>query len=176
MLLLVILVLKWAIQSSYSEFTHQRKRLSLLKYKWENGTVNPASSIMAHEGSGANKERQEKPHAHYAGYTSWWKYVVAWFRDRLKLITYEVKDSTLIEKWIACLWSGKWTKTQLFIQWKIRYVMTELSSEVIALTYKPRKKDPLRITVYSTLPNNLWKIVKAVLSIFFFWRPLCICR
>nr|MBS9408529.1 beta-propeller fold lactonase family protein [Streptococcus oralis] len=30
----------------------------------EAGTVNAATSIMAHEGSGPNKERQEKPHAH----------------------------------------------------------------------------------------------------------------
>lgn len=35
----------------------------------EDGSVNPATSIITHKGSGLNKEKQEKPHAHYAGYT-----------------------------------------------------------------------------------------------------------
>lgn len=52
---------------------------------------------MAHEGSYPNKERQEKPHAHYAGYTPDEKYVVGVDLGIDKIITYEVKDSTLTE-------------------------------------------------------------------------------
>ncbi len=43
------------------------------------------------------EERQEKPHAHYAGYTPDEKYVVGVDLGIDKIITYEVKDSTLIE-------------------------------------------------------------------------------
>ena len=53
------------------------------------GTVNPITSIMANEGSGPNKERQEKPHAHYAGYTPDEKYVVGVDLGIDKIITYE---------------------------------------------------------------------------------------
>ena len=40
-----------------------------------NGSLEPVSSIIQHEGSGPDKERQEKPHVHYAGFTPDEKYV-----------------------------------------------------------------------------------------------------
>ena len=75
---------------------------------------------MAHEGSGPNKERQEKPHAHYAGYTPDEKYVVGVDLGIDKIITYEVKDSTLIEVNSLSVNPGR-TKTHCFSsKWKIR--------------------------------------------------------
>ncbi|MEC2468389.1 lactonase family protein [Bacillus cereus] len=121
----------------------------------ENGTVNPASSIMAHEGSGPNKERQEKPHAHYAGYTPDEKYVVGVDLGIDKIITYEVKDSTLIEVNSLSVNPGSGPRHIAFHpNGKYAYVMTELSSEVIALTYNSEEGSFTELQYISTLPEQ----------------------
>src|SRR5690606_18629820 len=58
------------------------------------GTINPAASVMKHEGSGPD-ERQEKPHTHYAGFTPNEKYVVAVDLGADKVFTYELTDGKL---------------------------------------------------------------------------------
>ncbi|HDR7985932.1 TPA: lactonase family protein [Bacillus cereus] len=121
----------------------------------ENGTVNPTSSIMAHEGSGPNKERQEKPHAHYAGYTPDEKYVVGVDLGIDKIITYEVKDSTLIEVNNLSVNPGSGPRHIAFHpNGKYAYVMTELSSEVIALTYNSEEGSFTELQYISTLPEQ----------------------
>ena len=121
----------------------------------EDGTINPATSIMAHEGSGPNKERQEKPHAHYAGYTPDEKYVVGVDLGIDKIITYEVKDSTLTEVNRLSVNPGSGPRHITFHpNGKYAYVMTELSSEVIVLTYNPTEGSFTELQYISTVPEE----------------------
>ncbi|OQR57390.1 6-phosphogluconolactonase [Bacillus sp. CDB3] len=121
----------------------------------ENGTVSPAVSIITHKGSGLNKERQEKPHAHYAGYTPDEKYVVGVDLGIDKLITYEIKDSTLIEVNSLSVNPGSGPRHITFHpNGEYAYVMTELSSEVIALTYNPEEGSFTELQYISTVPEE----------------------
>ncbi|OTY35147.1 6-phosphogluconolactonase [Bacillus thuringiensis serovar pingluonsis] len=120
----------------------------------EDGTINPATSIMAHEGSGPNKERQEKPHAHYAGHTPDEKYVVGVDLGIDKIITYEIKDSRLTEVNRLSVNPGSGPRHITFHpNGKYAYVMTELSSEVIVLTYNPAEGSFTELQYISTIPE-----------------------
>lgn len=104
---------------------------------------------MAHEGSGPNKERQEKPHGHYAGYTPDEKYVVGVDLGIDKIITYEIKDSKLKEVNSLSVNPGSGPRHIAFHpNGKHAYAMTELSSEVIALSYNPEEEIGYRVAVY----------------------------
>nr|WP_139242343.1 lactonase family protein [Bacillus cereus] len=121
----------------------------------EDGTINPATSIMAHEGSGPNKERQEKPHAHYAGHTPDEKYVVGVDLGIDKIITYEIKDSRLTEVNRLSVNPGSGPRHITFhSNGKYAYVMTELSSEVIVLTYNPAEGSFTELQYISTVPEE----------------------
>ncbi|HDR7688438.1 TPA: lactonase family protein [Bacillus toyonensis] len=121
----------------------------------EDGTVNHASSIMAHEGSGPNKERQEKPHAHYAGYTPDEKYVVGVDLGIDKIITYEIKGSALTEVNSLSVNPGSGPRHITFHpNGKYAYVMTELSSEVIVLTYNAEEGTFTELQYISTIPAD----------------------
>ncbi|OFE39300.1 6-phosphogluconolactonase, partial [Bacillus anthracis] len=121
----------------------------------EDGTINPTTSIMAHEGSGPNKERQEKPHAHYAGYTPDEKYVVGVDLGIDKIITYEIKDSVLTEVNRLSVNLGSGPRHITFHpNGKYAYVMTELSSEVIVLTYNPAEGSFTELQYISTVPEE----------------------
>ncbi|WP_429657035.1 lactonase family protein [Bacillus anthracis] len=121
----------------------------------EDGTINPATSIMAHEGSGPNKERQEKPHAHYGGYTPDEKYVVGVDLGIDKIITYEIKDSVLTEVNRLSVNPGSGPRHITFHpNGKYAYVMTELSSEVIVLTYNPAEGSFTELQYISTIPEE----------------------
>ncbi|PEA21312.1 6-phosphogluconolactonase [Bacillus cereus] len=121
----------------------------------ETGTVNAAKSIVTHEGSGPNKERQEKPHAHYAGYTPDEKYVVGVDLGIDKIITYGIKDSTLKEVNSLSVHPGSGPRHITFHpDGKYAYVMTELSSEVIVLTYHPEEGSFTELQYISTVPEE----------------------
>ncbi|MEC3855577.1 lactonase family protein [Bacillus sp. WOD8 KX774193] len=121
----------------------------------EDGTINPTTSIMAHEGSGPNKERQEKPHAHYAGYTPDEKYVVGVDLGIDKIITYEIKDSVLTEVNRLSVNLGSGPRHITFHpNGKYAYVMTELSSEVIVLTYNPAEGSFTELQYISTVSEE----------------------
>ncbi|WP_410982685.1 lactonase family protein [Bacillus cereus] len=121
----------------------------------ENGTVKPALSIITHKGSGPNKERQEKPHAHYAGFTPDEKYVVTVDLGIDKLITYEVKDSTLTEANSLSVNPGSGPRHLTFHpNGKYAYMMTELSSELIVLTYNSEEGTFTELQYISTIPED----------------------
>ena len=121
----------------------------------EDGTINPTTSIMAHEGSGPNKERQEKPHAQYAGDTPEEKYVVGVELGIDKIITNEIKDSVLTEVNRLSVNLGSGPRHITFHpNGKYAYVMTELSSEVIVLTYNPAEGSFTELQYISTVPEE----------------------
>ena len=85
----------------------------------ENGTVNPASSIMAHEGSYQIK-KDKKTTCTLRGYTPDEKYVIGVDLGIDKLITYEIKDSTLTEVNSLSVNPGVFKTHYFSSKWKIR--------------------------------------------------------
>ncbi|WP_425388071.1 lactonase family protein [Ectobacillus panaciterrae] len=121
----------------------------------EDGTVSPASSIIEHNGSGPNKERQEKPHAHYAGFTPDEKYVAAVDLGIDQLITYEVNNGTLQEVNSLSVKPGSGPRHLVFHpNGKFAYMMTELSSEVIVLTYNAEDGSFTELQYISSIPEE----------------------
>ncbi|MDM5189425.1 lactonase family protein [Bacillus sp. DX4.1] len=121
----------------------------------ENGTVSSATSIIEHKGSGPNKERQQKPHTHYAGFTPDEKYVVAIDLGIDKLITYEVNRGILTEVSNLSVNPGSGPRHLVFHpNEKYAYMMTELSSEVIVLTYNAEDGSFKELQYISTIPEE----------------------
>jgi 6-phosphogluconolactonase len=101
----------------------------------EDGSLNPAVSVIEHSGSGPDS-RQEKPHTHYAGLTPDEKYLVAVDLGTDQVITYEVNDGILKEKSILSVKPGCGPRHLVFHpNGRYAYVMTEFSSEVLLLQY-----------------------------------------
>jgi 6-phosphogluconolactonase len=119
----------------------------------QDGSLQPAISIMKHEGSGPHP-RQEKPHLHFAGFTPDKNYVAAIDLGSDRLITYATNSGKLTKVHDLSLKPGSGPRHLVFHpNQKYAYVMTELSSEVIFLHYKgdgsftPEK-------YYSTIPED----------------------
>lgn len=121
----------------------------------QDGTINSATSIMEHKGTGLNKERQEKPHAHYAGFTADNKYVVAIDLGIDKLITYEEKNAALTKVNSLSVNPGSGPRHLVFHpSGKYAYIMTELSSEVIVLAYHNADGSFKELQYISTVPTE----------------------
>jgi 6-phosphogluconolactonase len=119
----------------------------------EDGSVHPAASIIKHEGSGPD-QRQEKPHTHYAGVTPDENYLAVVELGIDALITYAVNDdSTLSKAHLLPLKAGSGPRHLVFHpNGKFAYIMTEFSSEVIALTYYKEDGHFTEKQYISTLP------------------------
>ncbi|KEK21951.1 lactonase family protein [Bacillus gaemokensis] len=121
----------------------------------EVGSINSAVSIVQHSGSGPNKERQEKPHTHYAGFTPDQKYVIAIDLGIDKLITYRENSGKLTEVHSLSVNPESGPRNLVFHpNGKFTYVMTELSSEVIVLTYDVEDGSFKELQYVSTLPKE----------------------
>jgi 6-phosphogluconolactonase len=121
----------------------------------ENGNVHPASSSVEHKGSGPNKERQEKAHTHFAGFTPCETYVVVVDLGIDKLITYEINNNVLREVQTLSVKPGSGPRHLTFHpNGKFAYLMTELSSEVIALAYRPEDGSFAELQYISTIPSD----------------------
>lgn len=102
------------------------------------GSLLSASSVAQHEGTGPNPDRQEKPHAHYAGFTPDGKFIAAVDLGTDEIITYELNDGVLKKAATLDVKPGSGPRHLVFHpERNIAYVMTELSSEVIVLEYSP---------------------------------------
>ncbi|WP_045519173.1 lactonase family protein [Neobacillus niacini] len=121
----------------------------------EEGSIQPASSIIQHEGSGPDP-RQEKPHLHYAGLTPDEKYLVAVDLGTDSLTTYEVSEEGKLAKvQLLPLKAGSGPRHLTFHpHGKIAYIMTEFSSEVIVLSYHPESGKFIEEQYISTLPED----------------------
>ncbi|WEG14626.1 lactonase family protein [Pullulanibacillus sp. KACC 23026] len=121
----------------------------------ENGELNPASSIAKHEGSGPNAERQEKPHAHFAGFTPDEKFIVAIDLGIDQLVTYEVKEGKLSKVQALKVKPGSGPRHLAFHpNGKFAYIMTELSSEVIVLKFNSEDGSFTDVQYISTIPDE----------------------
>ncbi|MDQ0229364.1 lactonase family protein [Metabacillus malikii] len=120
----------------------------------EDGTVEPASSIMQHNGQGPH-ERQEKPHTHYAGFTPDERFVVAVDLGIDKVITYHNDNGTLTEAHTLLLKAGSGPRHITFHpNGKFAYVMTELSNEVVTLSYNAETGVFTELQYISTIPQD----------------------
>ncbi|MFJ5713902.1 lactonase family protein [Neobacillus sp. NPDC093127] len=119
----------------------------------ENGSVQPAASVIKHEGRGPDS-RQEKPHTHYAGLTPDEKYLAVVDLGIDALITYAVHDDGSLEKVkLLPLKAGSGPRHLTFHpNGKFAYLMTEFSSEVIVLNYHSENGHFSEIQYISTLP------------------------
>jgi 6-phosphogluconolactonase len=121
----------------------------------QDGSVQPASSIMQHEGTGPNEERQEKPHAHYAGFTPDEEHVAAVDLGTDELITYKADGGTLTKAHTLSMKPGSGPRHLAFHpNGKYAYIMTELSSEVVVLTYHPEDGRFTELQSISTIPAD----------------------
>ncbi|MEH7179070.1 lactonase family protein [Neobacillus vireti] len=121
----------------------------------EDGSIQPAASIMQHEGSGPDP-RQEKPHVHYAGLTPDEKYLAAVDLGTDSLTTYEVAtDGKLTKAHLLPMKAGSGPRHLTFHPNGIlAYLMTEFSSEVIVLRYHPENGHFTEVQYISTLPED----------------------
>lgn len=134
---------------------YHRGTVELYKVNKENGKVAPASSIVQHEGSGPNKERQEKPHVHYSGFTPDEKYIAVIDLGIDKLITYANNDGVLEEVSSLSVKPGSGPRhLEFHPNGKYAYLMTELSSEVITLSYDNETGSFKEFQYISTIPTD----------------------
>ncbi|WP_242238050.1 lactonase family protein [Bacillus cereus group sp. BfR-BA-01316] len=123
--------------------------------KQSDGSINATTAIVEHKGSGPNKERQEKAHAHYVNFTPDEKYVVAVDLGMDKVITYKESDGKLIEINGLSVKPGSGPRHLVFHpNEQLAYIMTELSSEIIVLQYDAKSGGFKEKQYISTLPEE----------------------
>lgn len=101
-----------------------------------NRKLQPISSVIQHEGSGPNEERQEQPHVHFTDFTPDGQYVVAIDLGTDELNTYTIEENKLKLVQSLSLLPGCGPRHMVFHpNGKYAYVLTELSNEIITLSY-----------------------------------------
>jgi 6-phosphogluconolactonase len=121
----------------------------------EDGGVREPSSVAVHEGSGVNKERQEKPHVHYSSLTPDQKYLCAVDLGIDKIAVYGFEDGLLskVENLFITIKPGAGPRHMDFHpNGKFAYVNTELSGEVLSLEYSDNGF--IELGYISTLPED----------------------
>ncbi len=121
----------------------------------ENGMISPPVSIIQHEGNGPDP-RQEKAHTHFAGLTPDENYLAVVELGTDKLFTYQVsEDGKLSEVSSLSVKPGSGPRHLDFHpNQKFAYIMTEFSSEVIALTYNAADGSFTEIQAIKTIPDD----------------------
>ncbi|WP_456276000.1 lactonase family protein [Bacillus sp. AK128] len=121
----------------------------------KNGNILSLVSTIQLEGTGPNQERQEKPHTHYSGFTPDEKYVVVVDLGIDKILTYEIKNESLVEVQSLSVKPGSGPRhIEFHPNGKYAYVMTELSSEVIVLSYNQGTGQFTELQSISTIPSS----------------------
>jgi 6-phosphogluconolactonase len=117
--------------------------------------ISATVSSITHLGSGPNKDRQEKAHTHYSGYTPDEKYIVAVDLGIDQLITYKIEYNSLVEVSKLSVKPGSGPRHITFHpNGKFAYIMTELSNEVIVLEYNSENGSFTELQYISTLPSD----------------------
>ncbi|ALC80370.1 MULTISPECIES: lactonase family protein [Bacillus] len=121
----------------------------------EDGSLNPATSFVTHEGRGPNEDRQERAHAHFAGFTPDEKYVVSVDLGIDKLVLYQLINGLLSEVTSHSFTPGSGPRhIEFHPNEKYAYVFSELSNEVAVLAYNPEPAEFQEIQIISTLPEG----------------------
>lgn len=121
----------------------------------EDGSIKPVLSMAVHKGSGPNKDRQENAHIHYAALTPDDKYLCVIDLGIDKMITYTLDKGILSKYSDLTLKPGCGPRHMDFHpNGKYSYIVTELSSEILALEYDSSNGSFKEIQHISTLPPN----------------------
>lgn len=111
------------------------------------------ASIIEHSGSGPIKDRQEKPHMHYVGFTPASSYAVSVDLGTDQIDTYQLLEGKLVEVNSLTVKPGSGPRHIAFHpNGLFAYVMTELSSEVIVLAFDSSNGSFLEKQYISTIP------------------------
>ncbi|EIT83939.1 hypothetical protein A374_17929 [Fictibacillus macauensis ZFHKF-1] len=133
---------------------YHRGTVELFAVDNEEGGIQPVASVAQLEGNGPH-ERQEKPHTHYAGFTPDEKYIVAVDLGIDQIITYDYSNDTLKEVHTLHVKPGSGPRHITFHpNGKYAYVMTEISSEVIVLSYNEEDGSFQVLQTISTIPED----------------------
>jgi 6-phosphogluconolactonase len=123
------------------------------------GSICAASCVIEHKGSGPNKERQEKAHAHYVSLTPDEKYLCAVDLGIDKIMVYNF-DSTTGRLQPSGhsevnIRPGSGPRHMVFHQsGRFAYLINELSSDIVAFEYSPEEGTFNEIQYISTLPSE----------------------
>ena len=121
-------------------------------------TPAPVTSTVRHTGKGPNKERQEKAHAHYAGFTPDEKFIAVVDLGIDQINTYGIHNGVLEKVSSLTVTPGSGPRHLTFHpNGKIAYVMAELAPEVIVLAYDFHNGSFSEIQTIRTTPENFQK-------------------
>ena len=122
-------------------------------YSVENGRLVKLLSTDHHEGKGVH-ERQEKPHVHFSGYTPSEDYVFSCDLGTDEITTYKLNKGILEKVAVTKVKDGSGVRHIVFSSdEKQAFVMTELTSEIIAFDYDG-KGNLTNPKYYPTLPEG----------------------
>lgn len=117
------------------------------------GTVKELAAKVEHSGTGPNTARQEKPHMHFTGFTPDERFVVSVDLGIDKVETYKLTDGQLETVCSLSVKPGSGPRHIAFHpNGKFAYVMTELSNEVITLSYNSETGELKDLQYISALP------------------------
>jgi 6-phosphogluconolactonase len=121
------------------------------------GRLKPASSVRAHEGSGPNKERQERPHAHgiYLDAAQRFAFSPDLGADRVFVYRFDAAKGGLEPHGAAPLDPGSGPRHLAFHpSGKYVYVINELLSTITVFSYDAEEGSLAPIQTVSTLPTG----------------------
>ncbi|NCU18774.1 lactonase family protein [Pallidibacillus pasinlerensis] len=119
------------------------------------GSLNPRKSVAEFTGSGPNKDRQEKPHTHYAQFTPNEKFVAVVDLGIDQIITFDVSSGELKEGHKLSVRPGSGPRHLAFHpNGKMAYCMTELSNEVIVLEFNQEDGSFKELQYIPTIPED----------------------
>ena len=122
-------------------------------YSVGNGRLVKLLSTDHHEGKGVH-ERQEKPHVHFSGYTPSEDYVFSCDLGTDEITTYKLNEGILEKVAVTKVKDGSGVRHIVFSSdEKQAFVMTELTSEIIAFDYDG-KGNLTNPKYYPTLPEG----------------------
>lgn len=120
----------------------------------DDGTIQTETSVVQHKGSSVH-ERQEKPHAHFAGYSPDGKHVITCDLGTDRVTTYSIKDGKLVEVSELAVTPGSGPRHLDFHpNKKFVYIMTELTAEVIAAEYNADTGSIIAFQTVASLPED----------------------
>ena len=125
----------------------------------KDGSISPASCVLEHKGTGPNKGRQEKAHAHYVSLTPDEKFLCAVDLGIDKIIVYDFDSKTgklyLSKHPEVIIRPGSGPRHMVFHQsGRFAYLINELSSDIVALEYSSEQGIFTELQYISSLPSG----------------------
>nr|WP_144032209.1 lactonase family protein [Amphibacillus jilinensis] len=118
------------------------------------GSLKEVADIVEHDGNGPH-ERQEKPHMHYAGFSPDEKYVIAIDLGSDTITSYAIDQGKLTKQHVFNAPAGSGPRHIVFApNSQYAYVMTELSSEVLTLSYNDQTGEFKQVDKIKAIPDH----------------------